>query len=249
MKSSKEKLIEIFEEIKGRDWICSHRSNNTGIGKTFEDLVGIEENNSPGPDFEEFEIKAHRREANSPITLFTLSPTFPKGANGFLKDNFGEYYNETSNLKKLHTSMFIDRKNSYANKYAFQLINDKKNEVLRIGVFDLLSGKLINKDVGYTYKKLKEKLYSKLNNLFYVNADRRFINGMEEFKFTEAIIYTKPSFNRFLNIMDDGRVQYDVRIGSYKSVEKYGMPHDHGSGFRIRENYILDLYENKEFVL
>jgi hypothetical protein len=28
----------------------THRAGSTGIGKTLEDLLGIEENNVPGPD-------------------------------------------------------------------------------------------------------------------------------------------------------------------------------------------------------
>lgn len=246
MKSSKERLIELFEEIRDRGWVQSHRSNNTGIGKTFEDLAGIEENNSDGPDFEEFEIKAHRDAASSPITLFTLAPTFPKRANSYLKDTFGEFYQGNSSLKKLHTSMFGDRKNTYNGKYAFQLINDRDANALKIGVYDLETGRLIDDSVGYTYEKLQEKLYRKLNNLFYVRAERRFRNGIEEFHFTNATIYTAPSFERFLDIIDDGRVQYDIRIGSYQSGKKYGMPHDHGSGFRVREDYILTLYDTVE---
>ncbi len=248
MKSNKERLIEIFEKIHDRGWVQSRRSNNTGIGKTFEDLAGVEENNSQGPDFEEFEIKAHRDEANSPITLFTLAPTFPKQANRYLKDRFGEFYPNNNSLKKLHTSMFADRKNSYNDKYAFQLINDRKAEVLKIGVYDLYTGLLIDDTVGYTYEKLREKLFKKLNNLFSVSAERRFRDGVEEFRFTNAIIYTKPSFERFLNILEEGRVQYDIRIGSYQSGDKCGLPHDHGSGFRVREDYILKLYVSMEFV-
>lgn len=249
MKSSKERLIEKFEEIAARGWVRSHRSNNTGIGKTFEDLAGVEENNSQGPDFEEFEIKSHRGEANSPITLFTLAPTFPKGANAILKDKYGERYPDNPSLKRLHTSIFADRKNSYVGKYAFQLANDRDNKVIRISVYDLNTGQLIDNTAGYTYEKLEKKLMSKLNNLFYVSAERRFMNGVEEFKFTDAVIYTNPSFERFLDILDDGRVQYDIRIGSYQSGDKYGMPHDHGSGFRLREDYILDLYNSVENII
>lgn len=249
MKSSKERLIEKFEEIAARGWVRSHRSNNTGIGKTFEDLAGVEENNSQGPDFEEFEIKSHRGEANSPITLFTLAPTFPKGANAILKDKYGETYPDNPSLKRLHTSIFADRKNSYAGKYAFQLANDRDNKVVRIAVYDLNTGKLIDNTAGYTYEKLEKKLMSKLNSLFYVSAKRRFMNGVEEFMFTDAVIYTNPSFERFIDILDDGRVQYDIRIGSYQSGDKYGMPHDHGSGFRLREDYILDLYDSVENII
>lgn len=248
MKSSKEQLIEIFKQIHDRGWVQSHRSNNTGIGKTFEDLAGIEENNSEEPDFEEFEIKSHRGEANSPITLFTLVPTFPKQANGYLQDRFGEPYPDRPNLKKLHASMFANRKSSYFGKYSFQLINDRIAKVLKIGVYDLGTGELIDASAGYTYDNLQTKLFKKLNNLFYVIANRRFHNSIEEFHFTNAIIYTKPSFERFLDIMDDGNVQYDIRIGSYQSGTKYGLPHDHGSGFRIRENYILDLYKSTEYI-
>jgi hypothetical protein len=41
---------------------------------------------------------------------------------------------------------------------------------------------------------------------------------------------------------------YDIRIGSYSSGKNYGKPHDHGSGFRIKEHNIIKLYSNIEEV-
>lgn len=249
MKSNKDILIEKFFAIKEMGWVASRRCNNTGIGKTFEDLAGVDENNDEGPDFEEFEIKSHRTEAGSPITLFTLAPTFPKKANTYLRDKFGEPYPENPQLNKLHTSMFGDRKNSYANKYAFRLLNNRDNENLLIGIYDYNTGELIDNSVGYTYEKLRKKLFKKLTNLFYVEAERRFNNGVEEFNYTSATIYTNPSFERFLDILEDGGVQYDIRIGSYQSGDKYGKTHDHGSGFRVKEDYLLAIYDTVEHVL
>lgn len=246
MKSSKERLIDIFNDIKAQGWVQSHRVNNTGIGKTFEDLAGIVENNSQGPDFEEFEIKSHRGGVSSPITLFTLAPSFPRRANGYLKDRYGEAYPDNPALKKLHTSMFANRRNSYAGRYAFKLINDREAEEIRIGVYNSSTEELIDDSVGYTYSKLRAKLSSKLNNLFYVSAERRFLNGVEEFKFTDGEIYTSPSFEQFLDVLDAGLVQYDIRIGSYQSGSKYGKPHDHGSGFRLREDHLHRLYADHE---
>ncbi len=40
-------FVEKLKEIKNRGYIRTHRSGNTGIGKTLEDLLGIEENNIP----------------------------------------------------------------------------------------------------------------------------------------------------------------------------------------------------------
>lgn len=248
MRSSKDELIRRFLLVRDIGWVSSHRSNNTGIGKTFEDLMGITENNNPGPDFEEFEIKTQRDETNSPITLFTLAPTFPAKANALIRDRYGVPYADSPRMKKIHTSLFADRKNSYADKYAFKLLNDEEGRCVRIEVYDLHSGILLDNSIGYTYDRIQKKLFQKLTNLFCVNADRRFENGIEEFRFTDAAIYTKPSLERFLSILEDGRIQYDIRIGSYSTGKYAGKPHDHGSGFRLKESYLFDLFDSTENV-
>lgn len=45
MKNDKEFIIDKFKEVKKLGFVPSHRKNNTGIGKTFEDYVGVVENN------------------------------------------------------------------------------------------------------------------------------------------------------------------------------------------------------------
>lgn len=37
--TNREKMIEAFYKVKNLGWVESHRRNNTGIGKTFEDYV------------------------------------------------------------------------------------------------------------------------------------------------------------------------------------------------------------------
>ena len=51
-----------------------------------------------------------------------------------------------------------------------------------------------------------------------------------------------------LKMIDEGDIMYDIRIGSYKSGRNIGKPHDHGSGFRIKEYNICKLYANYEKV-
>ena len=43
-------LIEKLKEIKEMSYVKTHRAGTTGIGKTLEDLLGIKENNIPGPN-------------------------------------------------------------------------------------------------------------------------------------------------------------------------------------------------------
>ena len=66
-------FIEIkrkFLEIKNKGWIKSVRNGSTGIGATFEYLLGMEENNLEIPDYNEIEIKTKRNYSKSYTTLF-----------------------------------------------------------------------------------------------------------------------------------------------------------------------------------
>lgn len=246
MNNKKDLIIAKFRGVKALGYVTSNRSNNTGIGKTFEDYVGVMENNQDQPDLYGFEIKSHREEAESYVTLFTKAPSFPKNANGYLKNMYGEPYTEKKKLglKKLHTSMFANKYNTFADRLSFKLINDREQRTVRIGVYDLKNN-LLDNTVGYDYEVLEKILKDKLHNLFYVSAERRYnTNDIEEFYFNTAEIYTEPSFEKFLDLIDNGLVMYDIRIGSYAD----GTPHDHGSGFRMLQSNIKQLYKTYEKV-
>lgn len=248
--TNRELIIDAFKKVKALGWIKSHRKNNTGIGKTFEDCVGVVENNLNEPDLYGFEIKSHRGESSSYVTLFTKSPSFPKrGANAYLKDKFGVFY-PNSDLKKLHTSMFADSFNSFMGKYSFRLIHMQEERKIYIGVFTLGGKELLDKTIYYTYDDIECALKEKLHNLFYVTAQRE-INpdNTESFYFDSAEIYTAPSLQKFLEMLNSGEIMYDIRMGAYSSGKNYGKPHDHGSGFRIKENNICKLYSSKEEIL
>lgn len=88
-------------------WITTHRSGNTGIGKTLEDLLGIDENNYQEKDFGEYELKASRCNSNSMLTLFTKSP-LPKGSNTALRLAYG-YTSSAYDNDERNTSCYIER--------------------------------------------------------------------------------------------------------------------------------------------
>ena len=245
---NKDFIISKFKEVKSLEYVPSNRANNTGIGKTFEDYIGVVENNLDEPDLAGFEIKSHRGASCSYVTLFTKSPSFPKRANAYLKDKFGTPYEDAPSINSLHTSMFANSYNTYMKKYSFKLLNNPVAKTILIGVFDLNTKELLDCSVGYTYQDIQKALTKKLKNLLYVTAQTKKEGGKELFYFNKADIYTEPSFERFISLLTDGKIMYDIRIGSYKSGPKYGMPHDHGSGFRILEANIRLLYSDHETI-
>jgi len=59
-----------FMEISHLGWICSLRCGPTGVGYTFETLLGKNEESSSFPDYNGIEIKTHRMRSHSYIGLF-----------------------------------------------------------------------------------------------------------------------------------------------------------------------------------
>lgn len=243
--SNKEFIIDKFLRVEKLGFVQSHRSNNTGIGKTFEDYVGVVENNLNEPDLAGYEIKTHRKESNSYVTIFTKAPSFPDNANTYLKDTFGEVYDDNPTLKKLHTSIFANRKNSYAGKYSFKLDVSSFEHRIYIEVYSL-ADQLLDRTCGYTYDDIQSALICKLNNLFFVTAETKIEDGVELFHFNCAEIYSNPSLDNFVEMLEKGEIMYDIRIGSYRSGRNFGRAHDHGSGFRIKESNLLKLYQDYE---
>jgi hypothetical protein len=241
--TNKDKIIAAFHNVKKMGWVKSHRKNNTGIGKTFEDCIGVLENNLNKPDLFGFEIKTHRISSNAFVTLFTKKPSYPPKANEILKDKFGET-DPRSGFKKLHTSIWANKGNNFKDSLSFKLINKPDEEKIYISIMSLPDNKLLDCSSYYTYDDIKVTLTNKLHNLLYVSANNcTDEDGNELFLFDSAEIYTNPSLNKFLQLIDDGEIMYDIRIGTYRSGKLMGKAHDHGSGFRIRMGNLTKLYD------
>lgn len=69
-----DEFVQRLREIRDIGFVETHRAGNTGIGKTLEDLLDIQENNIPGPDVVDTELKSLRRDSSSMLTLFTKEP-------------------------------------------------------------------------------------------------------------------------------------------------------------------------------
>lgn len=240
-----EKIINEFKRIRALGYVKSRRSNNTGIGKTFEDYLGVDENNYKDPDFAGFEVKSQRKMTDSYLTLFTKSPSFPRGANALLKDTFGNPDKKFPDIKALHTSIFGNKFNTYFNRFGFKLNvndNDKKVELV---VKSLSDSSIIDTDVYWTFDDLNICIEKKLKALFVVLAESKIKNKIEYFHYTSAKVYYNLKFEKFINALNTGKIMFDIRIGVNKTPGRsnYGKPHDHGSGFRVQRENLHELFE------
>lgn len=218
-------FIKRFNEIKAMGWVTTHRSGPTGIGKTLEDLLGIPENNIDGPDFGIYELKSCRLNSSSMLTLFTKTP-LPANSNTYLRKKYGyisdEYEYES---KVLHSTL---------NAVRFVPIYNTGNS-LKIGYDNsklFIESQNGPEDVYWDREGLKKAFEKKYKGSFvYAKADSMGSGSSERFKFTQAFVVSGFSYESFIQLLQEGKLFVDIRIGQYPD----GRTHDHGTGFRIRE--------------
>jgi hypothetical protein len=226
-----------LEEIKEIGFVKTHRRGQTGIGKTLEDLLGIKENNIPGPNaLGIIELKAIRKNSKSMLTLFTLAPSPPK-INSLLVEKYGYISPARKNKKILHTTVNGLEFNTIKDEYGFKVEVEKD----RVNLIHYLDG-----SVAYWLEEdLKEAFERKLKNLLLIKAESRGKGKDEEFRYNEGYLLNDFSFENFKNLIKEGIILIDIRIGQYPN----GKTHDHGTGFRIFLNNLDLCYENKIKVL
>lgn len=223
-------FIREYSRIVRMGWIRTHRSGPTGIGKTLEDLLGIVENNIDGPDFGDYELKSCRLDSNSMLTIFTKTPQ-PQGAASTLRMKFGYSSDAYDNDEKvLHSTLSADRFVTIANT----------GHSLKVACDPTKIAIIAEDGMAYAYwtrEELKKAFEKKYKNKFvYAKAQSRGSGASEEFRFVEAYEVSGFNYDAFVETLEMGKIYIDLRIGQYHGGIKDGQTHDHGTGFRIKEN-------------
>jgi hypothetical protein len=250
---TKDSLIEKLYLISKMGWVKSRRKGNAGgIGNTLEDLLGIEENNLPIPNAAEWELKAHRLGSASLITLFHSEPS-PRAVRfvprillpnyGWPHREAGKKYpsSEMSFRQTINGMNFTDRgfgiqldRNLGKVSITFQFNNvDYRHSEWMESVETRIGLGELDPQPYWGFTDLSHSAGKKLLNTFYVLAETKRENKEEYFHFVKFYKLTNFSIDRFIAGLEDGNIliDFDARTG-----------HNHGTKFRMRENYLTNLY-------
>lgn len=232
-----------FKHIKCQGWIESKREGSTGIGYTLEKLFKISENNFEIPDFMTFELKSHRTNSKSYITLFNATPD---GDYLFeierLKQNYGYPDSKLNQYNVLNCNIFANRINNLGNLYKQTVKIDYNEKKIRLYIIDN-NLNLIDKEVSWSFKLLKEKFERKIKYLVVINADKRRLNKKDYYKYTNLTFYESYSFDEFIKLIEKGIIRISLKIGVFRSGKRLGQTHDHGTSFSILEKDLPLLYK------
>ena len=234
-------LKEKFEKIRKHGWIASLREGTTGIGYTFETLIGKVEDDFPIPDFGTIEIKTRFQNAVRDITLINATPDgdylFP------IKRiyEFFSYPDKTNpEYKVFYASMSVYPKYAGA-KNRFKLHINRESKKISILCIKP-DGTIINPNISWSFECLEEKIYRKLKYLCIVKAKAKYFGGVQHFLYYQISFYMLRDFETFIKLMEDGIIKITFMIGVHRSGTKKGQMNNHGVAFDISEVDIEKLF-------
>lgn len=217
-------FVDRLRAIKRMGYVETHRAGNTGIGKTLEDLLGIEENNVPGPDAAGVELKSTRRASNNLTTLFTKEP--PRDQRKLWNQDL---------VRELG---YEDGKGRQALKVTIE--PDTPNNRGFFLSYDETSVSVDHEEYGvcatYPLDFLQETFEGKMPELVMVIADTTEVDGREHFWYDEAYHLDGFDGDRFLELMRDGVITLDLRM----HIKENGNIRNRGTAWRILNESRLD---------
>jgi hypothetical protein len=259
---TKEQLITEIKNIASQGWHKSVKKtidtrNDGAVGNTLENLLGIEENNLPIPNAQEWELKGQRANSSSLITLKHIepSPHAAKIVSKILLPLYGWKHKQAGKIYPANEMSFRSTTNavSYTNR-GFKIIVDRKLQKVRF-VFNSsqvdISDPVINdwlgtvkKRIGLTslepepywgFDDLMYMIGTKIRNCFYIIAESKIIERHEYFRYYSLYILSGFSFDHFIKAIEDGAVliDFDARTG-----------HNHGTKFRLKQGHWTNLYSS-----
>jgi hypothetical protein len=221
-------LLEKFDGIKERGWIDSLRTGDTGIGYTFETLLGIQENNDQRADFQGIEIKCKGTKegevsTSSKINLFQAGPVWLAEATAKERirilgrpgdDGLYACYSQvtaTPNnlgllLDILHASEKIDLR--------------KSAEALGF----------------WRFSKLAKRLAEKHSRAAFVKARVRNTKTKSQYAYEELVYCDQPSIERFVKLVADRNIVFEFTM----SEKPDGTIRNHGYPWRLIRAEFLD---------
>lgn len=225
------------------------------VGDTLEYLLDIDTNNRNDADYKGLiEIKT-KGKSKTLDTLFTLRPQFDGTRVATYETNdrrrvsaFTRLYGYDSDKHPGYSCLYItigSKENPQNNKGFYLDVDDEKSVVNLIWENPKNGKKEIS--AYWSFDILREELYLKHPSTLWVNAEKRIVGNMVQFKYTDIQFSMTPQFTTFLSLIKEGIITYDWRGYTTKKDKYQGK--NHGNAWRIKPANKSDLFNHMETIL
>ena len=221
-------LLEKFDGVRNRGWIDSLRTGDTGIGYTFETLLGIKENNDQTADFNGIEIKCkgmtEAGDSNSTkINLFQKGPVWASK-------------NTTKERIRLFGKLGDD--GLYACHSQLTVTPNNLGLLLEVmSIEDRIDLRKHADTLGYwPFQQLEKRLIEKHSRTAFVKARTRTSKTQTQFFYEELVYCAQPSIKRFVDLVTKRNIVFEFMM----SEKPGGKFKNHGYPWRLMRAEFLD---------
>lgn len=235
-------LKDKINEIKEMGWIPYEQNNYGNVGLKLEKLLKINSENFEIPDYKnKIEIKTKVSKKESKISLFNATPDSYLFEIKRIHKLYSYSNRNDSNYKILNQEVVSNKKVRIKDNVYFSLRVNRAKKVVQLMVYNS-NGNLIDNQTSWSFELLKTKLERKLRFLCYVEADKFYINGQNYVKYKKDSYYALKDFDIFLNLIDNGIIGFRFKIGVFKTGNRKGQIHDHGTSVTIDKHNLSLLF-------
>ena len=164
----------------------------------------------------------------------------------WMRNQWGKQNPRYPHHKMLFTSLFHHRESKVYNRWLMRLELNYNSKKLFLVVKNL-DGELVDKSIFWNFDTLERECLRKLQNILLAHdvGERVTANGTaKEFRYEFATLYSGFEFRRFLDLMVNGKVQYDHRMDTYTEKSKTpGKLHNRGGAFRMKKGSFYELFD------
>lgn len=223
-------LLGRFDQISEMGPVASLRDGTTGIGYTFETLMGIEENNDQTADFRGIEIKSQHLKGTSggggKINLFQRVPCWE------VKQKAIERLRMIGQLAENGRYVCHSQVTTTSNNLDLWLNPFGSPEQI-----DLLKGA---ERFGYwPHSVLAARLKEKHSRAVFVKAEPSTVKGKQHFHYQKLVYCEQPSIKRFTDLIENRRVVFEFIM----SENEAGRVRNHGYPWRLtNDEYLSELF-------
>ena len=220
-----------YNTIKAKGFIKSQRTGDGAAGNTFEDELGLKENNIAAPDIDNYEIKTFKKGASGLQTLFNKEGEWQMTQIEFLK-RYG--FPHTKKKGELSAQSTV-KKTPNSNGYYFTT----DDHYLYVKVNDVII-------VKWNFDLLLSKFAEKFPNCIKVLADVKKIDGEEWFHYNEAYLFEGTTKEKFRELIEDDLISIDFRL--YTRYNENKGIRNRGTAFRIKHEDMDKLFIKEAIV-
>ena len=222
-----DKLLTQFDGVKNT-WVDSLREGDTGIGYTFETLLGIKENNDKKADFFGIELKCKHLKASGEtsagkLNLFQQAPEWAKADTGIERlRQLGK--KNRAGLFRCYSQVTTDPNNlllALLNNENGRQIDLEKNGV-RIG--------------HWLHETLESRLLEKHSRTAFILAATRKNKTKTQFSFEQLIYCERPTIERFLSLVTGKQLVFEFLM----SEQENGQLRNRGYPWRLNRESLLE---------